>query len=400
MVYFVYYIESLLGLFMKKNNLMYFVSFVTLFLLFGWCFDHADYSIYDGRYNNYENTLDYTEPLFILFVQLCHFLKLDLQGFLQLSGLLLLVSLFELVRRLSVDRNKVISLYMLSPLFFYDVVQVRNSLSLIFVYWAFLFIMSRDGDKKGTLLFVLFVVLASTVHFASIVFLIYLLAFKFNTKKCIGIALLISVSSFVLTQQVLSSLMGYVVLGEKIDSVTTMASERYHGNNAILVNVAMLVLMTGTYFLLYWRNKKVSDKMDSMILKFNVLSLCLIPLLFITVDFHRTFMAMMVFNFIVYAKWIKISKDKIFTMCSLIVFLVLFFYRSLAVSDNWERVYRSVMENNLIFDNSSYMVSYNDIMQDVGIEMGGVICVTAIILTHLYIKIHAAGNSALITQRR
>lgn len=400
MTYFIYYIETFLGLFIKRNKVLFVVSFLTLFLLFGWCYDHADYGIYDNRYNNYENTLDFTEPLFILFVQLCHALNLDLQGFLQFSAFLFLSSLFFFVDKLSFDRNKVIALYMLSPLFFYDVVQVRNSLSLAFVYLAFYFIISRNGDKKGMIAYVTFILLATCVHFASFVFLLYLIAFKFDIKKCIYISLSFSIASFVLSQTLLSSLMGYMVLGEKVESVTAGAAERYSGNNAILVNIAMLILMIGTFFVLYWKNRRLCDKMEDIVLKFNVLSLCLIPLLFVTVDFHRTFMAMMIFNFIIYAKWIKLTKYKMFTIGTLFVFFSLFFYRSLMVSENWERVYRSVMENNLLFESTPHISSNTVILQGITVPMGGNIYITAIILIVLSTYHIAAGSPVLIGKRR
>lgn len=169
------------GVLRKRSKLVAFGILVVLWIVFSLNTYNADYVAYEYLYNNYliiyagaGQTIGYQ-----LLVGIATSLGFDFLQFRCIIGFVCLFLLYSFVSRYTKNVAFVLALYVLLP-FLYDVVQIRFFLAGCLGIYSMRFLI--DGEKYGTLFFVLGVIVSATIHPAVILFLTFLLI-KLSDKK-------------------------------------------------------------------------------------------------------------------------------------------------------------------------------------------------------------------------
>ena len=178
-----YLIWGILGIlaFIKKNNI-FITLLLALFILCIFCLNTANPDLvnYIASYNGY---LQYTEPGMLLLESVFRAGEISYPVFKLVLTAVSILAMASTIYRFSPYPTQVLFLYTIYPLTI-DVVQYRSFVGYVIVLYAIRFIVAYQSDKKITniLLYVLFVLLATSFHYSCIVY-IFLIFLFFNHKK-------------------------------------------------------------------------------------------------------------------------------------------------------------------------------------------------------------------------
>lgn len=183
MFYILVLIAIIMGILYEKSRLVSIFQLFVIWILFGWSYGNADYSNYFIRYTNYDSIAlgERTEYLFFQLFKLGNKLELSYDQFLIVISLIFVVSLGIIIRRLSLNPNLVLSLYLVFPACI-DATQFRFALASIFILFGFL-VLFDENVRFGEFYFAALVVVAALFHIGTILFLFMLPVRRLNKKK-------------------------------------------------------------------------------------------------------------------------------------------------------------------------------------------------------------------------
>lgn len=292
MAFFVYLGLFSISLIKSKSKLLAdtFLIFLAIVSIFNDTV--ADISIYETRYYMYESLASISEIGFTYIEHICHAVKLSFFQFRALIIIIFLINVRWFVFKYSSYPSFVIALY---SLFSYciDVVQLRNSLAMIFIIHA-MDVLIGSKDRFWILKYFTLVMVATTIHFTSIFYLLLVVARFVNITKVSIIILSSYVSSVLLfsRQNILIKLMSFFISEDRIYIVLDFASRYYFSR---IVNYQLGVVFCTVLIVLYLslvikrttlRNKEA--KMDFYVLRnIELLSLYILPLMFLSIDIYR-----------------------------------------------------------------------------------------------------------------
>lgn len=212
------------------------------------------------------------------------------------------VILFYGLVKLDVNENIILAIYAFYP-FAMDAIQLRNFLAMTLVLYAYHFIIRND--KKGKLLFLGLVLIASTIQSVFPIYLVLLLVNhkKFNSvrNKLIGVLVICSFIVLVIVKMVpgLVNDIGLLLFESRSDKV-----DYYVQNNVGFGFIIFGVMHTLFTLSMYYCGKSkglLSDKervLVNSVFWSDLLLLCMLPLLIINIEFYRIYRNMCLLNYI------------------------------------------------------------------------------------------------------
>ena len=254
-----------------------------------------DMSIYESRFNFYQQMSSYSEFGFTQLIHFFHLLGIDFFWFRAFIIVAYLLTIRWFVLKHTQHCAFVISLY---AIFSYclDVVQLRNSLAMIFVIYG-IDALITDKSKYTVLKFVLAIIVATSMHFSSIFYIVLLATRYFSIAKTwIVFAWSTAIMSILfLSKDWLMKIFTLVISQDRIYMILDFAS-RYQFSRVVNFQLGTIFCSLLIFFLLFLsRNviKKASNTTNQgfacidCIAKCQILSLIAIPLLFVSVDMYR-----------------------------------------------------------------------------------------------------------------
>lgn len=351
MLIFIYFLFVALLFARPKSKYNYYISFILLYILFAFNTDNADRSVYESRLLNYDLMLGYTEPGFTMFMTFMNKFHIELQGLYIIVATFYLGTMCFIIKKLSNNPGFVLGGYMIFC-FFYDVVQVRTTTALIFVYIAFYFLLKEEKKVAGISKFLIFILIASQFHALALTFSIFCLIRIENKKKMYIIFFAVAVLMFIFQKQITGLFGGAFDIMDKIQEVQEKNANDYEGTNSYAVTIAYLLLIVTPYLVFYWKSpRKVrSENLVSDGLHISLISLLTIPIIFMSADFRRIYFAIFPILLLTMSNYLKFMKDKWMFKSAFIICMFLAYYRSIYFSINFKTVFLAIFENNLLFD--------------------------------------------------
>lgn len=183
---------TFLSFFFKKSKIISVLIFSLMWILFGWNTKNADTAMYEGMYNiplSKINFLKY-EGGYDLLMYCGKYLGFNYQLFhIIIAGIVLLLFLrFFLIFSNVTAFSSICFFWFFFPLQF---VIFRNFIALAIVLQGLIAVFKNEKHNK--LIFVFFVLLASTIHVSSLFYFIFLLAFQKDEIKILRVFIWVSV---------------------------------------------------------------------------------------------------------------------------------------------------------------------------------------------------------------
>lgn len=325
---------------------------ITLFfmwLLFWGNITNADYDNYIRLYNhvaNYGEGFSTSDIGLVYLMRIGNILNLNYNIFLLVVSFLGLLLITKTIYKYSLKPQYVISLYFVYP-FLLDVVQVSHFLAMSLVIYGIGILVNTE--KNNSLIFIFIILLASSLHIISIIFLPVLMFYRSSVHKLyryITIILMLSIP------------IAYTSLPYRVISMffSTIRVEQYFNNRP---NFGFLIqfLIQGLILLFIWYARKITNQnkiystFADVVFKVNVYLLLLYPLYMINGTFERGFRMVIILNQMVLTNAIyhlknirlKIIMTSILFMFNFLLFLYYIYFPF------QETVFFPIFENNLLW---------------------------------------------------
>lgn len=327
-----------LGFVSRKSKLVFWLILIYICILFGWNYDNPDFGGYQLQYENDEFGRVFFFSGEIGFDIMCmignHF-HLSFQQFRILIAFIFYPLFFHIIKTHTKNVSLVASLYF-SCFFILDVTQIRNFISFVIVLFAFSKYIKPEFRFRNAVLYSLFVILATTIHFTSFFFLLFLLVYrKVNWKLII---FLVAGAAVIRTGI-------YTFLYDNFGKLLTYNE----GGMSLLSSISFSVVQVANcFFIKYMCNRHMKNNgYKDIIIAINIILLGILPFYWDGAIYTRLFRFTAIINILFLADGVfdsKSNRDKLFLCCYSVYFLVMFLLLSL---DGF--VIRCVFENNSFF---------------------------------------------------
>lgn len=368
-------LSLLFSLFERRSNIIVaLTSFGILMIIFCFSYHNADYIVYEDLYHALKKTTNYSLEALDIF-PLVGYLRTDYGyvfitkvfydlGFSYFDYRVITIGVFFVVIFLISKRIVdfpifVLLLYFIYPAFV-DVVQIRNWYVEIFllagIYWM------ASGEKYRNLVFVLFIILAATIHVAALVYLpfvlfLYIREYKYGNGLlsimcCVGILsplwanLIIAQVPFFLDLAISSNIGGMNYLTDPI------------GVRHFVAYVAVMV-MCGTMYFIKKQYEKGVLSLDNikkryiyLVYDISVYFLVLSPLYSLSKELGRVPRNAVLLFYIalaIYITNIKSTHTKTVIVVLSVIFAAAYGYVDFYMSVGAAEVHK-ILQNNIVFD--------------------------------------------------
>jgi hypothetical protein len=361
----------ILNLAKKNSKVIYLISILFLWILFGWSSGNADSATYLSRFENYNSLSNETEKIFTKLMEFVHKIGGSYQMFLIIVSMVGLIVIAYITYKFSDNFSFILALYFIFP-FVMDVTQIRNYTAFVVLIYGFRYLFC--DEKLSGLKYCICVIIATGCHFSAIVFLIMLVPKYFDTKKTIlfTIVCVIILFSILLLSDFIIKYASLFINPIKVQKVLEVAQNRYNMRTVYKTWIRIFIFF-GTFFymsyILRCKFKKINNDdlkncrinlnqrklIVELVSKMNIIILIIIPLIIISVDFYRLQQVVSIFNYIAYTQYFIPIKKRTTTkgnilvsaICIIIAFLNL--YLLVLSNINFQTVFRPIFENNLLF---------------------------------------------------
>ena len=356
MVYFFAFILIFLSIILPKNKFLSLLWIVYFIILFGFNSFNPDLWAYQNIYRLYQNgTYDgkLVDSGYIFLMQSFQNFSYSFEQFFLFIAFVSVISIFYFINKFSKYRNLVFIPMLLYP-FTLSVVQSRFffSTSIVLIGLTFL----ERNTKIGKILFLLFILLASTIHFSSILYLILILATSNSFKKMYSF-LLLGVVGIVL-----------LIAGGELLNLTALSQgiQRYFIGSLEfkgLVFVSRVIFfrlgIIGLLHLAFKYFRDTFDETDLFLMK-SVNIIMFITMIFelVNTEFERFsrigFIALYILIFNITSR-LKLNSNKVSFIGIAITFMILYTgYQYFLRESNgiifFEAVFRDIFENNYLLN--------------------------------------------------
>jgi len=293
-----------LALFMPKSKILYYAMMVCMWVLFVFNTGAPDTVIYEWIYN--DNVPGAFEPLFTVIMSICRFGHFPFIGFRMVVATLLLVFINLTFRKVENYKTLALAIYLIEP-FPWQVSGMRAALACTILMYAMSLLI--EDPKDNTLRYCFWVLMATMVHYSSILFIVMLLVRRQATVKTIFTYIAIAIIGVLIVSysDVLLDFVSRFTQREKIITWLSGGANK-EGYPNIKGFIAELIILFGNIFLT-WRSKLVVTKHDSenaishvarAIYSLNVITILFIPLLRLNDTYMRLLFVMHGVNIIGY----------------------------------------------------------------------------------------------------
>jgi len=309
--------------------------------------DNADYLNYKQLYDY----ISYTGAGFSTsqfgFVQIMKFAtKLGLQyhHFLMIVSLIGIYLITDTVKKYTDKPHLVYTLYFIHP-FLLDIVQVKHFLAMAIIVYCFRYL-EQEGSKNN-IKFIVGVLIASSIHAISILFLPLLFIKKMRIKTLVlSVAIVLLIGIPIAYTDILQ------IIASKILNIQRV--EIYFLNRARF-GFFIQFFIQGTILLIVHYSRKILQKRREcnryvdLIYRTNLYLIVLFPFYIINGTFERGFRMIMILNYILFSKLFSTSKKRekivILILIFIFVFSLFMYYTFIPYKDT---VFFPIFENNLI----------------------------------------------------
>ena len=308
---FLYIILVLFSLICKRSKFLFYTDLILLLLLFACNIDNADRGVYEMRFYRYDDEMRVrmTEPLFTFIMYVFNYLELELQSFIIFVAATFVLVIGLLIKKVTTFGCFVLAFYMLTE-FFFDVVQLRNTLALIFYYPGLYILFMEPKTSKAICIYIICVIFSALIHFSSLFFLLFIFVRVCSIKKCLLITVCFIFISVVFVN-LLSNYMEMFLFSEKIEQVQE-GSEMQSTATILFQRLRILFFETIPFMVIYlYRKKRLKeDRFIVGIFKICILLWCVSPMLFISMEFHRIFFTQVILLMMGYARMMEKKRIK------------------------------------------------------------------------------------------
>jgi len=332
-----------------KGSILKILLLTFMWVLFWGSNDNADYLNYKQLYDY----ISYTGAGFSTsqfgFVQIMKFAtKLGLQyhHFLMIISLIGIYMITETVKKYTDKPHLVYTLYFIHP-FLLDIVQVKHFLAMAIIVYCFRYL-EQDGNKNN-IKFIAGILIATSIHLISIIFLPLLFIKKMSIRKLVLLVASILIVGIPIAYSDVLQFIALNILG-------IQRIETYFLNRARF-GFFIQFFIQGTIFLMVLLSRKIltkrreCNKFIDLIYRTNLYLIVLFPLYIINGTFERGFRMIMILNYILISKLFSTSKkrEKIVILVFIFIFAFsLFMYYTFIPYKG--TVFFPIFENNLIFN--------------------------------------------------
>ena len=312
---------------------------------------NADYLIYEHNYNNIGLglSLDRFEYLFTLSMRLGNSLGLTYQQYVFLISTICIILFYNFIRRYSLRPGVVLLLYFIFP-FFYDVIQIRNTISFCIVLFAIRFL--EKYSKLNLFFYLLCIGIAYNFHKSSLFYILFILAYLKDYKKIYSFIGFAGVSELLLI-----SFNNNILI--KLFQDTDISSIYYTNSFDLFKALGYLIITIALIFMLMNKLKYQKDENLLFLYKIAPIVLITIPLIAYNQAFYRFFRnSLIIFYILITNKMEKnrnsvivIKKAEIFYFFIILSISIYFFYKQLSIfAPGYENITKAILENNSLFN--------------------------------------------------
>lgn len=160
---------NMLNVFIRKKRKFISVSlFLLLVILMGTNTNNPDYFVYKDYFNLTRSINDFG---FMFLIRLFNSLNISYEHFRLILAFIGLLLINITVKKSTNNNSLFYLLYFIYP-FFIDVVQIRNFIAYAIVLYAITYLI--EGTKNGKTKFAALVLIASSIHLTSVIYLVFL----------------------------------------------------------------------------------------------------------------------------------------------------------------------------------------------------------------------------------
>lgn len=305
---------SLLSVIRPKSNKVFVCLVVFTWFVAAFCTQHADYATYYTRYMNYERLSSLTEVGFTWIMILFHKLAFSFDLFLCVAYAFTIGTVAWFIRKYSPNYTLCFALYSVFP-YCIDSVQLRNTIAFC-IFLIGLNSLLKEGEMlkiKRVSFFVISVIIASTIHFSAILFLLVLIPYFLDIRKTtIVTAIVTGILILVGNVNLLAKVATVFVSSSKMDSVLGRIS-KYGLHNIHSIQLAMII--PTVFILLFSWASKYNLSLEEMygtntketilarnnsefFLKIQIVALCILPIVPFILDVYRIHRYLLVLGYI------------------------------------------------------------------------------------------------------
>lgn len=336
----------------RRSYFLYVLSFLFMWFSFGWNTQNPDMEIYKYRFDTYNGWLEtVTEPLYTWTMKYFHGVGITFQESYIIISFLFLCSLFFYISMATKNRNIVIALVLIST-YCMLITLFRTTFATMFaLVGLYVLIFGKMSKVLRTSVFVGCMLMASCFHSLYYMYLPFAAALWLPRKvliKYVAISILL-ISFFVgaIATSLLPDFMSLINMGDKAN-LFLGDTEQAEGHKAIQFILAALRVFSVIIvpFSIRYIDKHIKlRENEETILNLNILSLFIVPLLFISHDLYRVFYAISIVNFCMIANYVR--NKKIYWFSILASFNVGYWFY---IRPYFENTFVTIFTNNLIFD--------------------------------------------------
>lgn len=241
MVYLLFSICFILGLFFRKNKFIQVIMIVYIYIIMAFNINNPDYTNYSSGYY-FIGIGEYTGWIkdygYLFLVEIANKVGLDYSEFLIVFFAVCTVLLVKIVNLYSSSPNAVLSMLMLYPLFI-NIIQIRLFLAILIVLFAIQYLNEYKFSNLLKYLFAL--VLATSLHLSAVFF--SCLMMLYIRKKIYFLVLLFTI--------LLVGILFFPVILNVINSFTEGKLDGYMESNYITFNKTLRVTFFGVSIIIF-----------------------------------------------------------------------------------------------------------------------------------------------------
>ncbi len=337
-----------------KSKKIYILDFIYFFILLGWSDGTYDTLIYIERYMEATRFESFTEPLFNLIIITSNNIGLDYRTFFIISAFIEILLILRFIKKYTNNIGCVVVLFIIYPMITLFV-QLRFLLAFTIVLCFGINSLLKKG-KFYELKFIIAILIATMIHYSSIIYLILLLADKFKIKKIIILVVIfmIAMSSLTFFTPILNFAKSF--MGEEKVDILIEGSTNVDGNVGRTILILFMVL---GYYVIYlymtYDGSNENNKFAEKVLKYNILSLITIPLLHLmSSGFYRIPQSLLILNYIAISKYFvknekyKIKKKELILALISIAYAIILFLMMYHTREIYDLVIIPFFEQNAI----------------------------------------------------
>lgn len=339
---FLYIVLLILLLSNPRSKSINNIALVTCLILFCFSTNVADRDGYETDILNVVLNGDNWETLWFSLLMYFNTNNVDLQYLVGGIGCFYLCSLFFVLRKTFQLDNRLIACYMIG-LFFLDIVQLRNTLSLTFVLWSLYFLINIQGKRKY-LYSSAMIILASMIHASNFFFILLVISEYIGYDRIKKYMPIIVVMMFIFSATIIRYFGSTFGLSDKIERIGDTENT---SANSIIMNVFFVIAIFGMVSV-FFRFVKNGDntKCKELMMNWGYISLTLIPMLMFSQDFRRQiFMMFLIVSALAY----KSLNSRSILSIAPVLFSIMLFMMSTYLG-NSELVFYPVFDNNILLN--------------------------------------------------